>query len=109
MTLPTRAATTCLAEAALPRGGGGTTPTSLDSNDSAEVVPLEENVHVLESDMSEQPFVLLEAVRDEHVFERLALLSDLEVAVALAALHLVIVVDEEPVERGMLAEHFRSE
>src|SRR5688572_13165919 len=82
----------------------GAAMVSLDSNDAAEVVPLEENVYVLESDMAEQPLVLLETVRDEDVFQRLALLRDFQVAVALAAFHLVIVVDEQPVERGMLAE-----
>src|SRR5688572_32100002 len=82
----------------------GAAMVSLDSNDAAEVVPLEENVHVLESDMAEQPLVLLETVRDEDVFQRLALLSDFQIAVALAAFHLVVVVDEQPVERGMLAE-----
>ena len=46
----------------------------------------------------EQLLVLLETVRDEHVLERLALLRDLDVAVAVAPLHLVVVVDEEAVE-----------
>src|SRR4029079_10765413 len=93
MTLPMRAA-----------AEGGAAMTSLDSNDPAEVVPLEEDVHVLESDMAEQPFVLLEAVRAKDVLQRRETLRDLHVAVALAPFHLVIVVDEQPVERGMLAE-----
>src|SRR5262245_28128299 len=82
---------------------------SLDRNDAAEVVPLEEDVDVLESDMSEQPLVLLETVRDENVFQRLALLRDLHVAVTLATLQLVVMVDEEPVESRMLAEDLLDE
>ena len=67
---------------------------------------LKKTSHVLESAVPEQPLVLLEPVRNEHVLERLALLSDLQIAVSLAALHLVVVLDEEPVEGGVLAEHF---
>src|SRR5688572_12274296 len=87
----------------------GAAMVSLDSNDAAEVVPLEENVDVLESDVAEQPLVLLETVRDEDVLQRLALLRDFQIAVALAALHLVVVIDEQPVERGMLAEDLLDE
>ena len=47
----------------------------------------------------------LEPVRDQHVLERLALLRDLELAVAVAALERVIALDEEPVEHRAVAEH----
>src|SRR5215204_1633779 len=99
-----RAAAACPAKAALPRRRARTWMVSLDSNDAAEVVPLEKDVNVLESDMTEQPFILLEAVRNEDVLQRLALLRDFQIAVALTTFHLVVVVDEQPVERGMLAE-----
>ena len=47
--------------------------------------------------------------RDEDVLQRFALLRDLQIAVALPPFHLVVVVDEEPIERGMLAEDFFDE
>ena len=53
----------------------------------------------------QQLAVLLELIRHQHVLERLALLRDLELAVALAALEVVVVLDEEAVEERVLAEH----
>src|SRR6185436_553062 len=104
-----RAAAACLARAALPRRRARPSMASLDSNDAAEVVPLEEDIDVLESDMTEQPLVFFEAVRDEDVLQRLALLRDFQVAVALAPFHLIVMIDEQPVERGMLAENLFHE
>src|SRR5688572_9639327 len=69
----------------------------LDGDEAAEVVPLEEDIDVLETAATEQPDVLLEAIRNEDVLERLALLGDFDLAVTLPLLHCVVVVDEEPV------------
>src|SRR4030095_2601179 len=81
-----------------------TTPASLDGNDAAEVVPLEKDIDLVETHAPEQSLVLFEAVRNEHVFERLPLLGDLHLAVPLPALHLIVVIDEEAVEHGVLTQ-----
>ena len=60
-------------------------------------------------DSLQQQLVLLETIRDEHVLERLPLLRDFDIAIALATLHLVVVVDEQPVEERMLAENLLNQ
>src|SRR5688572_14914963 len=49
----------------------------LDGDDAAEVVPLEEDIDILEAAATEETKVLVELIRDEDVFERLAFLRDL--------------------------------
>jgi hypothetical protein len=59
----------------------------------------------VEAGAEQEVAVLLEPIRDQHVLERLALLGDLELAVAHAALERVIALDEETVEQRAVAEH----
>src|SRR5262245_1363278 len=72
---------------------------AFDGDDAAEVVPLEEDIEVLEAAAAKQTKIFVEVIRNEDVFERLAFLRDFDLAVTLAFLHCVVVVDEEPVER----------
>src|SRR6185436_4611554 len=81
----------------------------LHRHQSAEVVPLEEDVHLAEAVPRQQLPVLLQPVGDEDVFERLALLGDLQVRVPVPLLQLVVVLDEQAVERAALAEDLLDE
>ena len=47
---------------------------------------------------------LVEPLRNQHVLERFALLADLEVAIAVAPLEIVVVLDGQPIERRALAQ-----
>src|SRR5574339_1142374 len=86
-------------------GGAG----SINGDDAAEVVPLEEDIDLLEAHTLQEALVLLQPVRDEDVLERLALLRDFDFAVAVALLHLVVVVDEEAVENRMFPQNLLDE
>src|SRR6187455_1660355 len=76
----------------------------LQGDQSGKVVPLEERVGLVEAVSLEQVDVLLDPVGNEHVLERLSLLGDLGVRVAIAALHLVVELDERPVQPSLLAD-----
>src|SRR5262245_11175572 len=78
---------------------------SLHRHDADEVVPFEKHLYLAEAGAEQQVAVLAEAIGDQHVLERLALLRDLELAVAAAALVCVVALDEEPVEQRPVAEH----
>src|SRR6185436_13492755 len=108
-TAPRPAAATAARSAETVRCGSGREScrslSSFDRDDSAEVVPLEEHVDFAEAGIHQQLAVLEQLVRDQHVLQRLALLRDLGVAVALAPLEIVVVLDEQPVEERLLGQH----
>src|SRR6185295_17166401 len=56
----------------------------LESEDSGEVVPLEEDVHGAKPDMPQHLFVLLQSIGQQHVLECFALSRDLDLTVAVA-------------------------
>ena len=77
------------------RGAGD----SLHGDDGAKVVPLEEHIHVTKAGLEQQFAVLQQLVGNEHVLERLALLGDLEIAIAAAAFEVIVELDELPIEQ----------
>src|SRR5215468_6972191 len=70
---------------------------STHRQDAAEVVPLEEDLGMLEAGRAQHRTVLLQPIRDEHVLQGLALLRDLDLGVAVAALQVVVVLDEQAI------------
>src|SRR6516164_3117602 len=63
--------------------------------EAAEIVPLEEDLRPMKTDRAQQGAIFLQSIRDEDVFECLALLSDLDFRVTVAPLEIVIVLDEQ--------------
>src|SRR5438093_2489404 len=82
---------------------------SPESEDAGKVVPLEENIYGAESNLPQHLFVLVQPIRHEHVLERFALLGDLDLAVAVSLLELVIVLNEEPIQQRVFTEHLLDE
>ena len=82
---------------------------SLDRHDAAEVVPLEEHVHVAEAGLQQQFAVLQELVGDQDVLQCLALLRDLGFGVPIAPLEVLVVPDEQAVEVRVLAQYLFDE
>ncbi|MCY1239276.1 hypothetical protein D9M72_520640 [compost metagenome] len=75
----------------------------LDRDDAAEIVPAEKHLDAAESCFLQELEVFLQTVGNEHVFECFALLGDLDIGVAVAALVVVVVLDEQAVEGRVLA------
>ena len=70
-----------------------------------EVIPLEEHFALAEAAVQKQLEVLLEAIRNEHVFQGFAFLRDLKLAISVAPLQGVIIFDEGAIELGIPAEN----
>ena len=66
---------------------------SLDRHDAAEVVPLEDHMHVAEAGLQQQFAVLEQLVRNQDVLQGLALLRDLGLGVTITPLEVVLVLD----------------
>src|SRR5512132_2363560 len=96
--------------ASKPRGATGAgAPRSLASDESTEVVPLEEHVDRPEAGLPQHHVVLVRPVRDQDVLQRLPLARDLHLAVAVALFELVVVLNVEPVQGRVIGHDLLDE